>query len=279
MVGGSKVPYAVGKELKNTYGNFNSYNFNESNILKKANSWRGGGINAYRKRLSENINSLKNMEKKNKFNFSNLRDINVPLSLLSNGYTQVGAGLPLEYFGGKTDFYSSENSQGEPLLTPHQAGGGVTGMPLEYYGGKTDFYSSENSQGEPLLTPHQAGGGVTGMPLEYYGGKTDFYSSENSQGEPILTPHQAGGAKKKGFKLPIFSDPVMGGILKTIGIFTLPVNALIPFSVLVFAYEKFLSQKYADEPSLTDDRTVDTLLKAKGALALHPMLTTALSAI
>ena len=118
------------------------------------------------------------------------------------------------------------------------------------------------------------------MPLEYYGGKTENYSTENSQGEAILTPHQAGGSKKrKGFKIPILSDPVIGGILKTLGIFTWPANALVPFSLLVFAYEKFLSQKYADETSLTDDKVVDTLLKAKGAFALHPMLATAMSAI
>jgi hypothetical protein len=280
MVGGSRVPYAIGKELKNLYGDYKTYNFIESNISKKANSWRGGGSAVYRKRLSENLNMLSNMEKKGNIKFSNFRDIQVPLSVLSTGFTQTGAGLPLEYFGGQTENYSSENSQSDAVLTPHQAGGGVTGMPLEYYGGKTENYSSENSQSDAVLTPHQAGGGVTGMPLEYYGGKTDNYSSENSQSDAVLTPHQAGGSKKKrGFKIPLLNDPVMGGILKTLGVFTLPLNALIPFSLLVFAYEKYLSQKYADEPSLTDDKTVDTLLKAKGALSLHPMLTAAMSAI
>ena len=245
MVGGSRVPYAIGKELKNLYGDYKTYNFIESNISKKANSWRGGGSAVYRKRLSENLNMLSNMEKKGNIKFSNFRDIQVPLSVLSTGFTQTGAGLPLEYFGGQTENYSSENSQSDAVLTPHQAGGGVTGMPLEYYGGKTDNYSSENSQSDAVLTPHQAGG----------------------------------SKKKRGFKIPLLNDPVMGGILKTLGVFTLPLNALIPFSLLVFAYEKYLSQKYADEPSLTDDKTVDTLLKAKGALSLHPMLTAAMSAI
>ena len=280
MVGGSKVPYAIGRELKNLYGNSKTYNLTESNTYKKANSWRGGGSAAYRKRLSKNLTILSNMEKKGNIKLSNFRDINVPLSVLSNGFTQTGAGLPLEYFGGQTQNYNATNSQSDPILTPHQAGGGVTGMPLEYYGGKTENYSSENSQSDPVLTPHQSGGGVTGMPLEYYGGKTENYSSENSQSDPVLTPHQAGGSKKRrGFKIPLLNDPVMGGILKTLGVFTLPLNALIPFSLLVFAYEKYLSQKYADEPSLTDDKTVDTLLKAKGALSLHPMLTAAMSAI
>ena len=118
------------------------------------------------------------------------------------------------------------------------------------------------------------------MPLEYFGGKTENYSSENTQNTNVLTPLQsAGGKSKKGFKMPILSDPVIGGILKTLGIFTLPANALIPFSLLVFAYEKFISQKYGDEKSLTDDKIVDTLLKAKGAFALHPMLATAMSSI
>ena len=244
MVGGSKVPYAIGKELKNLYGDSKTYNFTESNTFKKSNSWRGGGLSAYRKRLSENLNMISNMEKKGNIKFNSIRDMQVPLGVLSTGFTQTGAGLPLEYFGGQTQ-----------------------------------NYSSENSQSAPVLTPHQAGGGVTGMPLEYYGGKTDYYSSENSQSAPVLTPHQAGGSKKRAFKIPILSDPVMGGILKTLGIFTLPLNTLVPFSLLVFAYEKYLAHKYADEPSLTDDKTVDTLLKAKGAFALHPMLTAAMSAI
>ena len=280
MVGGSKVPFALGREIKNMYGDHKTYKLSESSILKKANSWRGGGVNAYRKRLNENLNILSNMEKKNKFNYSNLRDIQVPFGYLSNSYTQVGAGLPLEYFGGETENYSSDNTQNTNVLTQLQSGGGVTGMPLEYYGGKTENYSSENTQNTNVLTPLQSGGGVTGMPLEYFGGKTENYSSENTQNTNVLTPLQsAGGKSKKGFKMPILSDPVIGGILKTLGIFTLPANALIPFSLLVFAYEKFISQKYGDEKSLTDDKIVDTLLKAKGAFALHPMLATAMSSI
>jgi len=280
MTGGSKIPYAFGKEMKHLYGQFNNYSIMESPISRAATSWRGGGTMAYRKRLAENLNKLKKMESNKSFDISKLRDIGVPVSVLSRGYTHYGGGLPLEYFGGSTDNYNEGNSQGNANLTPHQGGGGV-GMPLEYFGGSTDNYNESNSQGELKLTPHQGGGGV-GMPLEYFGGSTDNYNESNSQGELKLTPHQAGGRKRVSRnrrKIPLLDDPVMGGILKTLGIFTLPANLLIPFSVLVFVYEKFISQKYADEPSITDDRIVDALLKTKGALTLHPLLSTAISAI